>query len=270
MADQADVELALVNLVTLALYPQGTSAPSRPGPVCRVHRGWPDAANLQDALQVGEVHVAVLPVDGTLRVTTRYPGTWHVGDTALAPLRANAEGEDVQFSGDAREGQVAGLLVDHRAYAHRTQVGDTPATVAAVLGARIRRDRPAVVAGPVLSVPGAAGLEARVVADRPAWRETRRQAHGFRVACFCPGPAVRDATAAAIDLVLSDRPFIRLPDGSAGRLAFVGTTTQDDARDALLFRRDLTYSVEYPTMTRVTQAAMLFGSGSLGAISYTN
>jgi DNA-binding NarL/FixJ family response regulator len=142
--------------------------------------------------------------------------------------------------------------------------------VAAALAARIRRDRLAIVAGPVLSVPGAAGLLARVVADRPAWRELRRQAQGFRVACFCPSPATRDATVAAIDTAMAGQWFIQLPDGSAGRVVFTGTTTLDDARDAALFRRDLTYSVEYATTAQEIQAAMLFGSASLGATFYTN
>jgi hypothetical protein len=34
MADQSDVETALVALVSAALYPNGTSADSVPGPVC--------------------------------------------------------------------------------------------------------------------------------------------------------------------------------------------------------------------------------------------
>lgn len=268
MADQADVEQALVELVTGSLYPQGTAAPSAPGPLCRVYRGWPVAGALDADLAAAHVHVAVLPVDGSLRVTTRFLDDWVVGAPLAATLRADVDGDMVAFSGTADAGQLAGVLADGHAFVHRTETGDTPGLVAAILAAKIRPHRIALASGPVLAVPGAVRLVARAVADQPALRETRRQAQGFRVACFCPDPATRDAVAATIDTALARRRFLDLPDGSAGRLVFSATTTLDAARDAALYRRDLTYTVEYATTAREMQAAMLFGAGSLGAASY--
>lgn len=269
MADQADVEQALVAAVTLALYPQGTDAPSIAGPVCRVHRGWPVAGDLQERLRQGEVHVAVLPVEGSLRVTTRFPDTWQTGDVPAPTLRAVVDGDAIAFSGAAQAGQLAGVMVGHRAYARPTENGDTPALVAAALAALIRRDRFALASGAVVSVPGATRLLARVVANHPAWRELRRQAQGFRVAFFCPGPALRDAAVAAIDTHIAARHFLDLADGSVARLAFTGTTTLDEAREAALFRRDLVYTAEYATTAHGMQAAMLFGSAGLGVHSHT-
>ncbi len=43
MADQSDVETALVALASAALYPNGTEAASVPGVNCRIYRGWPRA-----------------------------------------------------------------------------------------------------------------------------------------------------------------------------------------------------------------------------------
>lgn len=268
MADQVDVEQALVEAVTVALYPQGTAAPYVPGPVCRVYRGWPVAGALDADLAAGRVHVAVLPLDGSLRVTTRFQDDWVIGAPVAATLHVAVDGDVVTFSGTADAGQLAGVLVDGRAFVHRTEAGDTPGLVVAALAARVRAHRIALAAGPVLAVPGAARLLARVVADQAALRETRRQAQGFRIACFCPSPAMRDATVAAIDAAMAMRRFLDLPDGSAGRLLFSGTTTLDTSRDAALYRRDLTYTVEYATTAREMQAAMLFGAGSLGATSY--
>jgi hypothetical protein len=39
MADESDVEVALVNVISAALYPNGTSQASIPGPDCRIYRG---------------------------------------------------------------------------------------------------------------------------------------------------------------------------------------------------------------------------------------
>ena len=43
--------------------------------------------------------------------------------------------------------------------------------------------------------------------------------------------------------------FITLADGSMGKLTYAGTTVFDQSQDALLYRRDLLYQVEYPTIT---------------------
>ena len=270
MADQADIETALAALAADALYPQGTGAPSAPGPLCRVYRGWPVPAALEADLAAGQVHVAVSALAGSLRPAPGFAGTWNETAAPAPLLAATTAGENVIFSGPADAGQIAGVLADGRAYAYRTEAGDTPEMVAARLAALITRDRVALVAGPVLSVPGAARLVARVLADRPALRETRRQTQGFRLACFCPDPATRDAVAAAIDAAFAARRFLALPDGSAARLLFAGGASLDDAQQAGLYRRDLLYAAEYATTESETQVAMLFGTGSVGAISYVN
>ena len=51
-----------------------------------------------------------------------------------------------------------------------------------------------------------------------------------------------------------------LADGSYARLLFVGSTAQDNTADATLYRRDLTYSAEYPTTLALMTPAMLFGA----------
>jgi len=263
MADQSDIEDALVAAVTAALYPQGTAAPSRPGPACRIHRGWPVPAALQDDLAAGHVTVSVSAIDGSLRATTRFPEAWTVAQPATPALTATLDGTEILFAGSADPGQLAGVLADGATAVHRTEAGDTPEAIAATLAARLRATHMARAIGPVLSVPGAARLLARVVADQPALREIRRQVQSFRIACFCPSPATRDATAAAIDTALAATRFLPLPDGSAARLTFAGTTTLDAAREASLFRRDLVQAVEYATTQSETQTALLFGTASL-------
>ena len=264
MADQADVEQALVVAVFAALYPQGSDLPSVNGTVCHIHRGWPTPGVLEDTLAAAHVTVAILPVEGSLRPSTRFPEAWIQGTVNHPTLLVTVTDDAVAFSGVAGEGQIAGILVDGRSYASRTEMGDTPQFLASRLGRMIRRDRPAQTMGPVLGLPGATRLLARVVADQPATRELRRQVQSFRIACFCPTAVTRDATAAAIDLALARLRFLDQPDGSAARLLFSGSSSLDDAASAHLYRRDLIYSTEYATTEQATQAAMLFGSFSTG------
>ena len=100
----------------------------------------------------------------------------------------------------------------------------------------------------------------RVVTDAQVRQEVRRQEQGFRITCWCPNPATRDAAAGAIDQSLSGQRFISLPDGTSGRLTYAGNTVFDQSQNARLYRRDLTYNVEYATVISRTQPSMLFGN----------
>jgi hypothetical protein len=42
-------------------------------------------------------------------------------------------------------------------------------------------------------------------------------------------------------------------------MLYAGTTVFDQSQNARLYRRDLLYSVEYPTIISDTQPSMLFG-----------
>jgi hypothetical protein len=268
MADESDVEVALTGVVSAALYPNGTGAASVPGPDCHIYRGWPNSAALDADLTAGKINVTVFAGGGAGRTTTRYAEQW--GVSAPAPtLTVSVSGTSVTFGGSATTGQVAGILVDGRSYAYRTQNGDTPDLVAASLASLARNDSIVSVSGSTLAIAGAGDLLARVVADATVQREVRRQEKSFRISCWCPTPATRDATAAAIDLSLSTMSFIPFADGTSGRLTYTGTSEFDQSQNAKLFRRDLTYGVEYPTVIAVPEPAMLFGNLVLNAATIT-
>jgi len=261
MADQSDVENALVAQIAAALYPNGPAAPP-----CRIYRGWPNGAALDADLAAGVVNVTVFPIPGTARNTTRFPDEWTVLDAPAPTLTVSVYNATASFGGSAAVGQIAGLMLDGQSFAWLTQAGDTPATVAANLATQARAAGWIVwLAGAVLTVPAAARFDARVVANAPALREIRRQTQDFRITCWCASPAARDAAAAAIDLAIAPLRFLALADGSSGRIIFTGTTTTDQAETAALFRRDLLYRVEYPTTLAATDPAMLFGIGSVAS-----
>ncbi len=264
MADQFDVENALVGLSSTALYPNGPGASSVPQVDCRIYRGWPNATALDNDLRAGIVNVTVYPGQGAGRVTTRYHQEW-TAEPAAPTLTATVSGLTVIFGGSAAIGQLAGVLVDGRAYPYRTQAGDTPAAVAANLAAAARVDQIVQLSAATLTIPGAGRLLARVVANAPAQKEVRRQTQTFRITCWCPTPATRDAAAVTIDQALAQMAFIGLADGTQGHMTYAGTTVFDQSQDALLYRRDLLYAIEYATLMSAAQPAMLFGEIDINA-----
>jgi hypothetical protein len=268
MADQSDVENALVSLIANALYPNGTDAPSVAGPDCRIYRGWPNSAALDRDLAAGKINVTVFPGSGAGRTTTRYAEQW-VGPPAPPSLTVAVAGTSVTFGGSGKIGQIAGILVDGKGYAYRTRTGDTPELVAANLAAMARDNSIVRLSQGTLTIAGAGSVLGRVVADAPVQQEVRRQEQDFRATCWCPTPASRDSVATAIDQALSSIRFLALPDGTQGRLLYSGTTVFDQSQNASLYRRDLMYSVEYATILSASQPAMLFGNLVLNAASFT-
>lgn len=268
MADQSDVEEALVGIVSAALYPDGTAEPSVIGSNCRIYRGWPSSAALDADLTTGTINVTVFPTGGSTRTTTRYSEQW-IGSPIQPTLTTVIDGMTVMFGGRAESGQIAGILVDGTAYVYRLREGDTSQSVAANLATIIRTNLIVQLSQGNVTIPGARQLAARVVADASVKQEIRRQEQGFRVTCWCPDPQARDATASAVDLAVSTQRFIPLSDGTSGRLSYAGTTEFDQSQNSRLYRRDLNYNVEYATMLSATLPAMLFGTLGLNAASFT-
>ncbi len=266
MADQSDVGNALAALVSGALYPSGTDAPSVAGQPCRIYRGWPNAASLDADLLAGVTNVSLVAVDGTARNVTRYPDSW-LTDPAATTLTVSVAGSTVTFGGVADPGQLAGIAVDAKTYVYRTQPADTPGLVAANLAGLVRQDHVAHLSGDSVTIFGGAKIVGRVAADNTARLEIRRQTQRFRIAIWCNNPDTRDAVAGGIDTTLAPLRFIALTDGSLGRLVFAGTSTIDRSENASLYRRDLLYDVEYPTTASAIQPTMLFGIGSVNGNS---
>ena len=266
MADLSDVENALVALVSGALYPNGPNEAPANGILTRVYRGWPEAAALDADLAAGYANISIFPETGG-RNTTRYFDQWLLRARVAPTLAAHVIGDTVTFGGTADPGQLAGILADEETYVHVTGPGDSASLVASDLAAALRNDRIVLLSGATITIPGAARLIARVVAEQPALQQTRRQEQSFRITCWCPAPLTRDATARTIDSALAQVQFLEFPDGSCGRLRYHGSAVTDRAEDASLYRRDLVYRVEYPTTLAALLPTMLFGDLTLTTAS---
>ena len=211
------------------------------------------------------MNVTLFPDKAPGQILTRYPSAWH-GIPVAPTLSGMASGSTVTFSGTADVGQVAGVMFGNRSFAYRIAVGDTPNSVAANLAAMIRTGQIVHLSGNTLTIPGVSNIVIRVVADSPALREIRRQSHDLRISFWCPTPALRDSASSIVDAALAALTFIDLPDTSQGRIVYKNTAIFDQSQSAILYRRDLLYSVEYPTIISASLPSMIFGDLSLNAV----
>ena len=268
MADIADVELAVLSAVTGALYPLGIQAPSTTGAIYRIYRGWPIPANLNSDLNAGTVNVTVSPDRNQGKTTTRYAPIWRY-ELKAPSLSVSVLDHAIIFSGSVSTGIAVGLRVDQNTYTYRPKTQDSPSIIAAILAAQIQVNRIALLSGQTITIPGATILFARVVSDGIAIQEVRRQQRDIRVISWCPSPAARDMSSSTIDAALSAMTFIPLRDGTKSRLIYSGTEISDQSQNALLYRRDLIYTAEYPAMISTSAAGMLFGNVGLNDLDIT-
>jgi hypothetical protein len=264
MADISDVEQAVADAVTSTLYPAGSSRSSIIGALCRIYRGWPNSATLNTDLSIGAVNITVVSDNDTGRTTTRYLPEWQTQSSRPGAL-VSAIGQTITIYGSPIVGDVVGALIDGSAFAYRVQVGDTPDLVASNLNQLIQSNFPATAQMSTISVPGASSIEMRVVCDNEVSFESRRQEKDVRIICWCPTPSARDSVATLIDSAFDQLGFLVLADGAHARVIYRNSASFDQAQNALLYRRDLVYTIEYPTVTFIKQPSMLFGASDLNS-----
>ena len=270
MADQTDVETELVNRIAATLYPSGALAPSTLGGVVRIYRGWPLPGALDADLQAGTVNITVHSDGSRQRDTTRFFPAPFVTAPVTPGLAIDVTDNRATVSGHAGLGQVIGLRVDGQVVVHRTQEGDSPALVAAILCAYLSRSRIALVSDTTITVPGAYLIQGHVAADQVQTTELRRQRQGFRISLWCPDPVLRDSAGAQVDAALAAITFLTLSDGSSARLRWRGSLLFDHNQNARLYRRDLLYDADFATTTTSSLPAMVFGVTGLSTAATTS
>lgn len=267
MADLSDVETALASKVFSVLHPNGANSQTVLGKIIRVYRGWPATSALNTDLSNGIVNVSIFSVPGDTKDTTRW-GLAEAVSARLSTLSVTAANGSIILAGVPAVGQLVGVIVNDDAFSYRVQVGDTLDAIAGGLANLIRKLHPCMLAGVVLSIPNAARLIGRTVADSIVQTEWARQEQGFRISVWAPDPPSRDVVCNSIACGLAQVAFLGLSDESAGRLRYRKTAAYDEDQSAKLYRRDLIYSVEYGTIVNSAAPSFLFGDVVLdGAIS---
>lgn len=287
MPDLSDVEAGIVGIIAAALYStvlidnhgnpvldsvtgepvlvtnganylsgavQGTVA----GITAKCYRGWPESTALDADLAAGKAHVSVFPASGASRDTTRMLATWQTLTATAPTVTWTVSGATATLGGTAAAGNIVGLRVgpgpSAPVYGARFGYADTLASVAAELAGMIPG---ASASGATVTLPTPV-FAARVGMDQCAGLEVRRQEQVIIVSCWCPTPAARDALCSVVDLALANATTFPLADGWSCYLRYRGTWVDDKPSKARVWRRDMRYSAEYPTVQRAVQPEMLF------------
>lgn len=251
MADESEVEQALVDLIDADLFPNGPHGPST---VCwgtKIYAGWPISADLERETKDGLVHVSVYAVPGT----TSDVGQPFIDTTATLceptlGLDTAVEGRTITITGKPTPGEYVTAIVGQRGYSYLARFDDTPDKVATGLAALLVVDYPATTAsgasvtlpaeGPDLSVRGGAPAE---VGER-----IHRQRQQFRVVVWASLPEARSNVAKRVDLCLKRNLKIVLPDGTMALVNSMGSNPSDLYQLDGIYRRDLLLAITYDTL----------------------
>lgn len=254
MADESDVGNALVALVTAAAYPNGTGQASALGSPATVQRGWPVPKDLDTALKAGRIVISIFGQNGTERNTSRFSLDWQTLAPPVHTLTAAVAGNTVTIGGTIASPQnVAIILGDNPATAkiaiYPVQPSDTLTTIATGLAAILTMAGvTASSSGPVITLPAASIINTRIGGYGTVCRELKRQERSFMITLWCSTPAQRDQASPIIDVALIKPEYLLFADGTVGRLVYERTLILDEKQILQIYRRDIVYRVEYPTI----------------------
>ena len=261
MADLSDVENGLVQLISAVVYPNGVAQPSVLGTGVGViiYPGWPNPQTLDADLAAvgnkavnGRLHVSVYPRPEEHN-TTRYMPDWQQLTAPANTITLAAAGQQITVGGALPvpfAAQNLAVFVNGLPYTYSVQAGDSPTSIAAALAALINATVSGTSsAGPVISLPANARIGAlRVGGVGTSVKEVRRQERLFQITIWANSEANRTALARPIDAALAGAERFTLADQSSARLIYKSSPVLDTTQKANLYRRDLLYTVEYPTL----------------------
>jgi hypothetical protein len=245
LADLSDVETTLKALIVGWVYPNGTTEPSAiaGGVPVKIGRGWPTKDALQADYAAGVANISIYSQPG-------YPREWLLITAPATTIMGSVSGQTVTLSGSVSTPQNIAVLVGKAAYLYTVQPTDMLTSIAASLADLIPGSEST---GAALTIGSGQSVQFRAGGVGQMLRELRRQERLFQVTVWCATPEQRDVVASFVDSQLAGfgndegLEFINLPDGSTGRLKYSRTAPTDKDEISGGFRRDLIYSVEYPT-----------------------
>ena len=250
MPDFAEVSDTIAGICAGLLYPSGSGQPSATGDIITIFPGWPQPKCLTDTLKAGKVQVSIYPLtieknttryDESLREVSRVDKT--IG------IALGDDGKSFTLSGSFGVGQVVSVICNGVSASQATQAGDTAIALAARLATSlVTAGLQATSSGAVVTVSDAYRLSVKVGAGGQLWRELKRQEKQFMVTVWAPTHAKRSAIGKILDTGLARLHYLQFPDYMAGRNRYVRGTDTDQAEEIMLYRRDLVYSIDYPTI----------------------
>jgi hypothetical protein len=255
MADFDDVLTTLASIIDGVIYPNGDSQPSavlvNASPVpARIYPGWPVSAALDADLLAGIINVSIFAPAGSEKNTTRFPTDAVVITEPVhtVTVAIDEAGTEITIGGTISTPQNVAIIANGKGVSYGVQAGDTIDDIASGLAALVSAIAPATASGPVISIPDAYALTARVGGAGTVGKPVGTQQRQFQITIWAPTPAARTAAAKLVDGALRDMPRITLPDTTMGMLCYSHTVTDDVVQKANCWRRDLFYVVEYTTL----------------------
>lgn len=268
MADLADVESAIAQSITSALYPPGGGGPAISGISYRVFRGPATPTLLMQDVPSGLVDISVIAVSGTARDTTRW-GTQSYPLPGKSTLAALNSGNSTTFSGSASAGDISGVLAGSTAFVHQPSAGDTAEMIAAALADLIRPTMICWLSQSTITVPGLNSIQGRVANAQGILLELGRQEQDFKIAIHANQPSIRDAIGAVLTQAIGATAFLQLQDGTSGRIRLKSEQNIDNDMAASVYQRDIVCTVEFAITSISYLQAMLFGNLTLDGVAIT-
>jgi hypothetical protein len=252
MADVQDVLDALVTQVASFVYPNGTGMPSVTGNPINIFPGWPMPGQIDQDMPLGVADVSVYAPPGMDRNTTRYRPKQKVMSIA-APTLTLAAAKNVVTVGGAMPAPFTAhnlaLLVSGVAFIYPVQASDSLTSIATALATLLAASYPGTSSsGPVITLPsGTAPVVARVGTSGQITTEWEREQQMFQVTVWAPDFQVRKVIGAAIRSGFSPIHDLTMIDGYGANIRYQSNRLSDDPEKVGIYRRDLSYLVEYAT-----------------------
>ena len=275
MADISDVENALVNAISSALFVspytnymvQTTELLTTNIPV-RLFRGWPVDSTLVTDLKAGVTSISVFSDPSTARNATKYLRNTTLCNTAqISPtMTAVLSGSNVTFAGTTNVGQTIGIGVRNfgpgYGFSYRLQTNDTPTSVAALFATNLPG---ATSNGAVLTINAPnRWIKLQVGGDVTQWMEVHRNQQVFMVTVWSPTVAIRDQLCGYLDPQLIYINHLSFPDGSVSEPVIgAGTHIDDVVQKEFMWRRTLYYTITYPTSYTQQLPVMTLGQETI-------
>lgn len=275
MADIEDVRDALVTLASAACHVSGVSIT---GGQITVMPGYVSGPELDRRFAPSgstpstQVVVLINPVNGMARQLPMSLSGYQDVSAAAPTITGTVSGRVVTFTGATNAGDVVQVTQGGASYHYVMQAGDTLTSVASAVAAASG----GTSSGAALTMPGTAPVAVVVATQGTSVSSVRRQSQIIQADVYAPTPALRRTVGAAIDLAFASTPHITTSDGTQVILVSAGTSFNDMAERANVWRRSGRYSVTFDTYATVAgttlgqvimpSAQIASGSVSIGPV----
>lgn len=247
MADIIDVLSTVVSQISDVIYPNGGAQPSITTRPVKIVYGWPLKEDLDAVLLAGNTYVSVFADQGE-RLTSKFSPQWikmgQLPITTTTSISQSESGWVLTIGGTITADEVIFVKDESYYIGIQFQSGWTVENVVS-----------AILAGIPDASAGASANEVVFPSELSAWmvpvwtyrKEIKRQRVSVRVISWAADPADRDLLSSSIDQVLGNLSRFTLPDGFDANIFYAGNYLIDKFQNQSLYRRDLVYSVDYPT-----------------------